>query len=672
VSSTLTRNGSRQHDVGAQVTDRSHTRRRALARSRFHYLVHSALLGLPLSAPLYAADPQPYKVEVTSNDSKLDSTLKATSELLTLRETAPVGPFGLIGRARSDVERLKTVLESFGFYQGTVTITINGLALEDPTVAEVLNAVPVGQDAQVKVTCVTGTRYHLRRIEFDGEPPPVAAAEALGLKTGDPAVAADVLAGGERMQTQLQDNGYAFAKVDPPVAYEDPAAQALDVKFHVVTGPVLKIGAIRFRGLRRTQESFLRKRLLLHTGEQYSASNIEKARTDLLGLGIFTTVSVTTGTTADPDGGVPITFRARERKQHAVSISGAYSSDLGGRAGVSWTDRNTRGEADPLTVSASVINLGGSATRGLGYDTSATYGLPQLGRRDQSLQFGVGALKQYLKAYDQTAATLSATVNRKLSTIWSASLGIRAEQEHITQESISQTSTDPSCSAPNPTLSPELTQKCTSNYTLLSVPIGLQYDTTNLTSPLDDPRHGMRAAFTVAPTLSIGRPNAKFLITQATASIYFDLNDLGLSKTPGRSILALRGLGGVARGAGQVSLPPDQRFYAGGSGTIRGYEYQSVGPTFFDGNPIGGTAINAGTAEFRQRFGTNFGAVVFVDAGQVSNNTNPFEGTLRFGTGVGFRYYTPIGPIRLDIAVPLERRSRDAAFQVYIGLGQAF
>lgn len=648
-----------------------------------HGLARSLLLafGLPLALSLpvallpsvaaRAADPQPYKVEVTSSDSKLDSTLKATSELVTLRETAPVGPFGLIGRARSDMERLKTVLESFGFYQGTVAITINAMALTDPTLGEALSEFPVGKDAQVKVTCTTGTLYRLRRIDIEGEVPK-AAAEALGLKSGDPAVAADVLAAGERMQSKLQDNGYAFAKVDTPVAYEDPSAQALDVKFHVVTGPVLKIGKIQFRGLRRTNEAFLQKRLLLHTGEQYSASNIEKARTDLLGLGIFTTVSVTSGTAADPDGGVPVTFRARERKQHAVSISGAYSSDLGGSTGVSWTNRNTRGEADPLTLSASVINLGGSATTGVGYDVSANYGLPQLGRRDQTLQLGAGALKQYLKAYDQTAATVSATVNRKLSTIWTASLGVRAEQEHITQESISQTSTDPACSAPNPTLAAALTQKCTSNYTLLSVPIGLMYDTTNLTSPLDDPRHGMRASFNLTPTLSLGHPNAKFLISQATVAIYFDLNDLGLSRTPGRSVLALRGLAGLAQGAGQVSLPPDQRFYAGGSGTVRGYRYQSVGPTFFDGNPIGGTAVNAGTAEFRQRIGTNFGAVVFVDAGQVSNNTNPFEGTLRFGTGTGFRYYTPIGPIRLDIAIPLERRRGDDPFEVYIGLGQAF
>jgi translocation and assembly module TamA len=103
-----------------------------------------------------------------------------------------------------------------------------------------------------------------------------------------------------------------------------------------------------------------------------------------------------------------------------------------------------------------------------------------------------------------------------------------------------------------------------------------------------------------------------------------------------------------------------------------------VGPLFANGQPIGGTAINAGSAEYRQRIGTNFGTAVFVDAGNVSKNLNPLGGTLKFGVGAGVRYYTPIGPIRVDIALPLQRRSGpgvvnpDDPFEIYIGLGQAF
>ena len=131
--------------------------------------------------------------------------------------------------------------------------------------------------------------------------------------------------------------------------------------------------------------------------------------------------------------------------------------------------------------------------------------------------------------------------------------------------------------------------------------------------------------------------------------------------------------------AGQYSLPPDQRFYAGGSGTVRGYRFQSVGPLFPDGNPIGGTAINAGQAEFRRRIGQSLGFVVFMDAGQVSQDVNPLDAKLQFGTGAGVRYYTPIGPIRLDIGLPINRptnattgRKEGDAFEIYIGLGQSF
>ena len=182
----------------------------------------------------------------------------------------------------------------------------------------------------------------------------------------------------------------------------------------------------------------------------------------------------------------------------------------------------------------------------------------------------------------------------------------------------------------------------------------------------------------MTPTFSIGHPNTKFFITQATGSLYFDLHNIGFNSTAGRSVLALRALAGLAAGASEFSLPPDQRFYAGGSGTIRGYRYQAVGPLFPNGNPVGGTAIQAGTVEYRQRIGTNFGTAVFVDGGNVSKNLSPFNGQLRFGTGVGARYYTPIGPIRLDIAFPIQRRhgrdvqNPDDAFEIYIGLGQAF
>jgi translocation and assembly module TamA len=633
---------------------------------RFSLARIPCLVGLALCAALaHAADPQPYRVDLASaGKAEMDDALRATSDLLSLRKSAPVSPLGLIARSRSDVDRLKTVLESYGYYQSVVAIKIGGAALTDAHLADTLTALPKGTDARISITFQLGPLYHLRKITIDGDIPD-SARSALALSAGAPAEAAAVLAGGARVLSALQERGYAFARVDPPVAYEDRTEPVLDVSFHAVAGARVKIGEIHIVGLKRAHEKLVRDRLLVHTGDQFSSTMLERARRDLLSptLGVFAAVTVKVGTAIDADGGVPITFEIRERLRHGVSLNAAYSSDLGGSGGVTWTDRDVFGGAQQLILSASVINLGGgdAISGGVGYDTSAKFIIPDFLRRDQSLQFTLGAIKQSLQAYDQNAVSSGVGLSRKLSSIWTASVGVTATDETIMQES------------PTGTMCGTTLCLDTYHYLLYALPMSISLDTTNLASPLDDPLHGMRASLIVTPTRSIGPPNATFIITQVKAAAYLDLNALSLTD-PGRSVFAVRGLAGVAQGAGEFSLPPDQRFYGGGSGTIRGYSYQTVGPQFpVSGNPVGGTAIIAGSVEFRQRFGKNFGAAVFVDGGQVSASLKLLPDVFRIGVGAGIRYYTGIGPIRVDVAVPTRSNGLDSeAFEIYIGLGQAF
>jgi translocation and assembly module TamA len=611
-----------------------------------------------------AADPQAYKVTLVSvGNGEIDQTLKSTSDLLALRTSAPVSPFGLIARARSDTDRLKTALESFGYYESQVIININGLKLTDPSLGDVLSGLPKGSTAQVSVSFNLGTLYHLRKIEIEGEvPPTVDALATLGLKTGQPAVAAVVLAGGARLLTALQEQGYAFALVDAPVAFEAADAPVLDLSFHVNGGRKANIGEIHIQGLKRVRESLLRRRLLLHQGDPYKASSIEAARRDLLALSVFQQVSVQIGSQADESGGVPITFKVTERLRHAIALSAAYSSDLGGSGGATWTDRNVFGNAEQLSLTANVTNLGGSDTTGAGYNTGVKYTIPEFFHRDQSLELALTAIKQDLLAYDQTAKTASATLTRKLSSVWRVSAGVSTTEEQIIQVTSVTT-------APNGEL---VGVPQTFNYTLIALPFSVVYDSTDLPTALDDPRHGYRGSVSLTPTYAIGHPNATFLITQVKIATYFDLDNL-LPIAPGRSVLAARALAGVAQGAGELSLPPDQRFYAGGTSTVRGYAYQLVGPVFPKTDiPIGGTAITAAGLEFRQRFYANWGAVAFADAGQVSASLKPLPDDVRVGIGAGVRYYTPIGPVRVDIAVPVNRREGEDSFEVYIGLGQAF
>ena len=627
------------------------------------------ITALLLAPAVRAADPQPYTLHIAgTGHGPLDAALKASSQLESLRTTAPAGPFALIGRAEADIERLQTVLEGFGYYQSHVSVTIAGRRLDDSGLREALDATPSGTRVPVQVNIETGPLYHLRRVTIEGEVSAKARA-AFALESGAPAAAAAVLAAGQRLLEAIEEEGHAFAKIDEPIAYEDAHDPVLDVTFKVTPGAVYRLGAIRFEGMKRLDEAFLNKRVKLHTGEQYSPSKIEHARTDLLALGTFSGISVhLPKETEAKDGTLPVTFEVQERKRHAVSVTAAYSSDLGGSGGFTWTDRDVFGGAEQLNLSASIIDWGGSDTTGLGYNLSAVLNKPDYLRPDQSLQFSLIALKQDLIAYDQTAQTGSVILSRKLSAQWTVGVGLSVEQEQILQEGE------------------------TLYYTLLALPLTAKYDSTALTTPLNDPLHGMRVTLSLAPTESLGHPDATFVIFQATAAKYLDLARLDWTP-PGRSVIALRALIAEAHGAGQFSLPPDQRFYAGGSATVRGYEYQSVGPVFPAPSappptatnphpvappapnppiPTGGTDLEAAGIEFRQRLWTNFGAAVFVDAGKVTANPQPLEGRPSVGYGAGVRYYTPIGPVRFDVALPVRRLQDGQAFEIYVGLGQAF
>ena len=611
-------------------------------------------LGLCLLAlavvPAQASDPQTYTVAIDeTGDKTLDTALSDASQLQSLKDKAPAGPFALITRAKSDYDRVQTVLQAFGYYQSTVTITIDGTSVNDTDLAGKLDKVPEGQSVEAKIAIVKGPLFRLRKIEVHGDlPPGLNAMEKLGLKPGQAAVASDILGAGTKLLTVLEEDGYALAKVDTPIATEDAPAQSIDVVFNATTGRRATVGAIRFTGLHDVNEDFVRRRLLLQQGQLYQPSKIDAARQDLLALGVFSGVSVKADDTIAPDGSLPVTFDFQERPGHAVGVTGAYSTDLGASAKVTWSDRNLFGNAEQLNLSAAATGLGGTATTDLGYNITGQFIKPDFPQRDTSLEFDAAALKQSLQAYDQRAFTAGPSLHRKFGPLWTGSIGVTGTREHIVQEKVG------------------------SNFTLVGLPITANYDSTGLTDPTMDPTHGIRAAFIVTPTESLGHPTSTFAILQVSGSTYLDIGDWIFGAKPGRSILAFRGLIGSVQGASQFELPPDQRFYGGGSATIRGFKYQSVGPLFPDLNPMGGTAIDAGTIEYRQRFFDNFGAAVFVDGGQVSAGNMPFSGTVRIGTGFGLRYYTPVGPVRLDIALPVNRPPGGDKFEFYIGLGQAF
>ena len=609
-------------------------------RSKYLRLAAWAVLALtaPATEPVRAADPQPYRVDLPKlGDAPLDQALSDSSNLIGLREKAPVGPFAILTRARDDRSRLETALNSFGYYGAKVAITIAGHPLDDPNLPATLDATKA--EVPVAITIDRGPVYRLRRVALTGHPLPPAT-NALELKPGDPAIAADVLAAQGRMLEALRDDGHALAKVSTPTATLAP--QALDVSYDVQPGPRVDLGPITLAGLQDVNASYVRRRLLLHQGEQFDPRKIEKARQDLAQSGVFASVTVDAPDHLDPQGQLPVTVRLVERKRHVVAFNAAYSTDLGFSAGVTWSHRNLFGNAERLDLGAAVTQIGGTASKSPGYDVSAALTQPDIFIRDLDLIYKVEGIKESLDAYDRTALLAGVTLRRKFSTELTGTVGLQAQQSRVTQEGL------------------------TNNYTLLQLPLTATYDTTG-TDGLLDPTHGFKTTLSAVPTASLRAPGSDFAILQALGSTYIDFG------SQGRSVLALRAILGSVQGATTFQIPPDQRLYAGGSATVRGYRYQSIGPQFPDRKPTGGTALAAASVEYRQRLYGSFGAAVFVDAGEVTSGSTPFSGgNIRTGAGAGVRYYTPFGPIRADIAIPLNKQPGGDSFELYVGIGQAF
>src|SRR6516165_6077252 len=598
-------------------------------RWRLHACLAGILLLLCTSAR--GADPVEYDVAFTpSGDKELDGLLKQSASLVSLRGKLPAAPFALIGRARGDEAQFLIVLRSLGYVGGSVDITIDGKALDDPALLAELTALPASQRAVVQVVPHQGTQFHIGHVAIQGLPPGFSPPATV--KSGDVALAAPILGAGSTLQTALQNDGYAFATVEsPPLAVARLQAHEVDVTYTATPGPRVDVGPISFSGLTRTDPAFLQRHIALRQGQLYSAKDVSDARDSLLGLGVFS--SVTAVPEQVPGNQAPVMFRVIEQKRHAVSLTGAYATDTGINISASWLDRNVFHRAETLTLTATANGLGGTGTTAPGYDLKAVFAKPDYFARGQVLSLSAEALKETLTAYDRTGILLGAALSRPITPHTAITFGPSFSSMRVTQQGVTRT------------------------YVLLQFPIAFTFSNTD---SLLVPTRGVNFALTLTPSVPVVGTTQPFIILQGRVSTYVPV------EKDARGVFAVRLIVGSIQGATTFQVPPDQRFYAGGSGTVRGYTYQTIGPLFPDDTPIGGMAMDAVNLEFRQRVWGNIGVVPFVDAGQVSSSSAPFTGTLRVGAGLGLRDYTGIGPIRAAIAFPLTRVAGSNAFALYI------
>jgi translocation and assembly module TamA len=258
----------------------------------------------------------------------------------------------------------------------------------------------------------------------------------------------------------------------------------------------------------------------------------------------------------------------------------------------------------------------------------------------------LGALSDHPDAFDRDAVTAGAALQRRVSARFSASGGLAYEHSRVAQDGPAR------------------------DYRLLSLPLTLDYDGSD---NLLDPRGGLRLAAQLSPTRVLEGDAQGFVLGRLTASAYLSLDGypaLGTESAP--TVLAGRLVVGSIFGAAPDAVPPDWRFYAGGAGSVRGYTYQSIGPRTPSNQPAGGDGLLEGSLELRRHVRANWAMVAFADAGAVSENGIPGAGSLAVGLGLGVRYLTPVGPVRVDLATPLDRDIEDSPVQLYIGIGQAF
>jgi translocation and assembly module TamA len=596
-------------------------------------------LSVFLGPAAFAAQTVNYTVTFQpSGDAQLDKLLRQTSSLVSLQKSRLPAPFALIGRAQADTEQFSVALHSLGYDTGIVTVTIDGIALNDPALFDHLVQAPAGEKAKILITPQRGQVFHVGRAEVTGlppgfKPPPL-------VKSGQVALAAPILEATSSLRTALHNDGYAFAEVSEPLAIAVPAAHLLNVSYKVTPGPRVKIGPIQFSGLTRTNQAFLRRHIELRQGQLYSTTAITAARDSLLNLGVFSSVTPLPQDHLMPDDEVPILFRVTQQKRHALTFSGSYATDVGMTISTSWEDRDLFDHAETLTFTVAANGLGGTGTVAPGYDLKGVFAKPDYYIRGQTLSVSLEALDQSLNAYSRTAVIAGAQLSRPLTPHMTISYGPSFVTERVFQNNT------------------------TRSYVLAQLPATLAYNTTD---SVLEPTRGINASFTLTPTEPLsGTASTPFLIAYASAATYLAV------EPDARGVIAVRGQVGTIRGASQFQVPADQRFYAGGSGTVRGYAYQTIGPLFPDDTPEGGLSLDAFSLEFRQHIGKSFGIVPFVDAGQVSAGSTPFTGRLFTGVGLGGRYYTSIGPIRVDFAVPMTRIADSAAFEIYVGLGEAF
>ncbi len=597
-------------------------------------------------------DPLPYvnDFSVEGDDSAgLAKLLEDAGQLTQLIDSPPDSELGLIRRARSDASTAKDILHSQGYYDGSVSYTVDTSVSpakvsivmktgerytldESSVVLEKEQAVPDEFRIRLKKTGLFGTKT-VRDDDFDFP-------QTLVLNAGDPAVAATVTDAVDALPVELRKNGYPFAHVTSTRYTLNRNEKTLHAKAVLKPGPPAYLGGVIIDGCKTVNPRYVERLRPWKENALWNSDILVNYREELRKTGLFETVDVKPAVqgvfeNASPSKPVtlPVSVSVKEAPMRSVTGGISYSTDTGFGTKIAWEHRNVFGNAEHFKISL----LCSQELKAI----SAGFTKPDIFLHNLSLVLGAGFGIDNTEAYEKRYAEASAGFDYKLSdkiTLRTALLYERAvlkSDEH--------------------------------DYNYLKWGNTFRLDTR---SDRLNPKHGILTVVSLFPF--IGKSDATFsgIGISLDQGVYHDIgHDI---------ILAGRYSFGAAFGPSWQSIPAPLRFFQGGGGSVRGFAYQSLGPRKHNSDPAGGLSYQLINAEARIGVARNFYIVPFVDAGMVYTSSMPkWKGRLAFAAGLGFRYVTPIGPLRFDLAVPFNSPYEDGGkpkkrFQVYISIGQAF
>lgn len=549
-------------------------------------------------------------------------------------------------RAREDEQLAVRLMKSLGYYDGVASSTIETVGTEPGRVRAVLTATP-------------GKLYKLGAINVLAGPtvPPNLVRDQLPLRTGDPLEAARVQGAEANVALVLPQRGYPFVDVGDRDILLDDQTLTGDYTLPVETGPRSSFGVLRTEGDAVFDLDHLSIFPRFKRGELYDTRKRDDLREALVATGLFSTVAVEPVRTGQPgpDGTEQVDLLVRQSKGlwRSLAGSGGYGTGEGIKLEGSWTHRNLFPPEGALVLTA----IAGTQQQG----ASATFRRQNAGRRDRSFSTGLSANHANYDAFDAFTGTAFVRWVYDSTPIWQKRFTYAFGAELTgTNERVFDF---------------ERNERVRRTYGIAAIPMQAVWDTSD---DLLNPTRGYRLKLNLSPETSVQDSVRPYVRTMVEGTVYYPVSD--------RLVIAGRARAGSILGVERDSLAPSRRYYGGGGGSVRGYGFQRLGPIepvsslvpnedgeidIGDLRPVGGRSLNEFALEARYRFG-NFGIVPFIDAGNAYESAFPKASDLRFGAGIGGRFYTNFGPMRVDIATPLNPRPGDGRVALYVSIGQAF